>query len=328
MFATIRLATALYVLIATGNTSAEAGVLGAVGDAAESTWKSLPDILGSPPVPHVPPSPAVLPRPSVPVVPSEFSDLPNPYRYGQPPAPAIQSLPAALRPEPHQTEGRVNLSWKIAAAFSTPPRLIIAKSRAVAFGKEFSKGAHSSEKYLGELGKMNSLVASWLDAPVGLRVFVVGAAESDPDVKQFRDRLKALGYQVFFYKFCKDLTGRLCASEAVGAFYATAGHAVAFRSADFDKSPYIDIEVATIYQHSKGGILLVFTPQQAAFAGLPTAAATVAATCFNLAQSGERHKMASDATLQKPSKGAGVAPSQQRKGGCPEPFSRRDVTYN
>lgn len=311
MLATIR-QTALCLLIAMAACPAHASVGGAIGHAAESVWKHLTDMVGPPPTRHVPHMPLELdvhPDQLVPAAPSKPPDLPNPHRYGEPLLSDVRDLPAVLRPLPPQSNERISLSWKIAAALDTPPRLILAHRKAVSFGKEFSRGAHGSEKYLGALGKTNPLVASWLDAPVGLRVFVVGAAESDPDVKEFRDRLRALGYQVFFYKFCKDATGKLCASEEVGAFYATAGHAVAFRSADFDKSPYVKIEVATIYQHSKGGILLVFTPEDAALAGLVASTGTVAATCFDIPPSKDRRKVAS--------RTASDASPKRVQGGCP-----------
>ena len=316
MLVTTKVAIIFCLLTAASPPSAEAGIIGVLGEAVEYSWKRLADQFHPPPHVHGPPASEAPADAFVSKESAKPVDFPNPYNYGEPLTPAVHALPSALRSLPHQSRAREDLSWKIATALGAPPRLIFAHSSAKAFGKEFSRGAYNGEKYLGELGKTNPIVASWLDAPASRRVFVVGAADSDSDVKELRDRLKALGYQVFFYKFCEGAIGKLCSSEEVGAFYGTAGHAVAFRTRDFYKSPYIDIEVATIYKHSKGGMVLVFTPRDALWAGLLTGTTAVAATCFDLAPSMERRTGPNSTIAQMPSKASYTATSPRRKGGC------------
>lgn len=157
---------------------------------------------------------------------------------------------------------RRNLLGKLAEKLSRVPSIRLATASAKTFGKEFLVGARLGQAHLEGLDKqLAPLVGPWLDTPLHKRIFVIASSRNEADVKRLKAALGPSGYQVFFYKFCEPVLSRLCKSEDVGAFFATAGHVVAFQSAASRKSTYITVERASVYKHAEGGVLIVFTPE-------------------------------------------------------------------
>jgi hypothetical protein len=72
-----------------------------------------------------------------------------------------------------------------------------------------------------------AIAAQWLHAPAEQRVFAAGFGADGPTILTFAEMMRADGYQVFSYDFCQGQQGGFtgCPSEAVGAYFATAGHA-------------------------------------------------------------------------------------------------------
>ena len=168
----------------------------------------------------------------------------------------VASHPSQAQPE------RRHLLQKLSEGRSRVPSITLATTSAKTFGKDFLVGARRGQAHLEGLDKqLAPLVVPWLDTPRHKRIFVVASSENEADVKQLRAALRTSGYQVFFYKFCEPVLSRLCPSEDVGAFFATAGHVIAFQSAASRKSSYISVERASIYRHTEGGVLIVFTPE-------------------------------------------------------------------
>jgi hypothetical protein len=68
--------------------------------------------------------------------------------------------------------------------------------------------------------------AEWLSALAEKRVFATGFGRDGPPISIFVEMLRAAGYQVFYYDFCEGRQSGLeeCATETVGAYFATAGH--------------------------------------------------------------------------------------------------------
>lgn len=157
---------------------------------------------------------------------------------------------------------RRDLLGKLSKKLSKAPTITLATTSAKAFGKEFLIGAKRGQTHLEALDtQLAPLVAPWLDTPLSKRIFVIASSSNEAEVKQLRAALGPSGYQVFFYKFCEPVLLRLCASEDVGAFFATAGHVIAFQSAASRQSTYITLERASVYKHAEGGVLIVFTPE-------------------------------------------------------------------
>ncbi len=168
----------------------------------------------------------------------------------------VASHPSQVQPERRQ------LLQKLSEGRSRMPSITLATTSAKTFGKDFLVGARRGQTHLEGLDKqLAPLVYPWLDTPRHKRIFVVASSRNEADVKQLKAALRTSGYQVFFYKFCEPVLSRLCPSEDVGAFFATAGHVIAFQSAASRKSSYITVELASIYKHHEGGVLIVFTPE-------------------------------------------------------------------
>jgi hypothetical protein len=98
------------------------------------------------------------------------------------------------------------------------------------------------------------------------------------------------GYQVFFYKFCESAIGQLCSAEEVGAFFASAGHVVAFKSPSLKRSDYVNVEIASAYSHRTGGLLLVFTPEQLRKYLIGSTAVPFSAAAYEIGSSDSRRR--------------------------------------
>ena len=91
--------------------------------------------------------------------------------------------------------------------------------------------------------------------------FIAGANEDTPAIAQLRDKLSKDGNVVFFCRFCTGVSGLLCDSQTVGAFFATAGAAVCAFSPASEESRYLPNEIAAALNAKQGRMgILLFTP--------------------------------------------------------------------
>lgn len=164
-----------------------------------------------------------------------------------------------------------------------PPRLLKAASDSKQFGQDFLAGAKLGETRIRALeGELAQLAVPWLKVPMEKRIFVVGAADSDAGARKLRAKLEKDGYAVFFYRFCEAVIDQLCGSRDVGAFFGSAGHAVALKTPTFADSQYISVELASIYHFDQGGVLMVFTPAELAQRLVASAGAVYTVAVFDL----------------------------------------------
>lgn len=211
--------------------------------------------------PIVPPAPGrYTHNPHIPSEPPKGTgEIPtHPWEYFRSSESSIETLTS----HPSQSvPGRKELLKGLSKAFTSTLQIIYTSAEAKKFGKDFLVGAKEGQTRLGKLDKkLNPIVEPWLKAQEHKRVFVIAPSQSHPDVTLLKSALRAQGYEMFFYKFCEPILSKLCGSEDVGAFFATAGHVIAITSKHSESSAYIPVELAVAHKHAEGGLLIVFTP--------------------------------------------------------------------
>lgn len=147
-------------------------------------------------------------------------------------------------------------------SFILTPRIVSSEVRA--FARSFVRGGQNPRQYLAATRRgsaASQLIERWLSTDLSKRVFIAGAGEDMYAVRQLQQKLEAQGHVVFFYRFCEPSPRALCDSETVGAFFATAGHAVVSDSAVARRSEFLPAEIAAGVNVSFGrGNWLMVTP--------------------------------------------------------------------
>jgi hypothetical protein len=168
----------------------------------------------------------------------------------------------------------------IGAALPLGTRFVFAKSKVKRFATSFVEGANNARKYLTRARETHpALVDAWLKTPLARRVFMAGSGHNLREITNIQKALEERGYTVFFYKFCEERVGTLCSSQAVGAFFSTAGHALLFDTTQAKDSSYVELEVKAVsrlVQHE--GPLIIITPREALGAAAGTAVSVVKVT--------------------------------------------------
>ena len=144
------------------------------------------------------------------------------------------------------------------------PRFRLVPAAVKNFGKGFKRGAANPGRYLDQLvGAHEKLKTAWLAAPVERRVFIIGSGKDASIANALKARYRARGIETFFYDFCAQSAGQLCSTDAVGAFFATAGQCVLLDSANVVTSQFIALEVALAKNlHGIGPSIVVVTPAE------------------------------------------------------------------
>lgn len=111
------------------------------------------------------------------------------------------------------------------------------------FLSEFRQGVEAPRKYLEDVAKWDqAYIRDWLNTPQEQRIFAIGSKEDYPNVERLVTTLRDRGFSVFFYKMCTRPDGKLCPSQAVGAFCATAGSIILSTSSHASGSRHVSIE--------------------------------------------------------------------------------------
>jgi hypothetical protein len=135
------------------------------------------------------------------------------------------------------------------------------------FVQAFEAGAREPERHFADPLADPALVERWRATPKKDRVFVAGAHQDTAVIESLRARLEREGKTVFFYKFCSDAPGVLCASSTVGAIFGTAGTAVWAMSDASESSRFVSLEVeAGMRFATHQSPLYIFTPGDALLA--------------------------------------------------------------
>lgn len=184
--------------------------------------------------------------------------------------------------------GRLALLHSVRKLLGKLPKVVYANSQAKAFSQSFLRGARDSKNRLRQLrAQRAALVDSWLQSAPEKRVFIIGASQDSREIRLLQRNLQRDGFATYFYKNCEAALAALCTSEEVGAFFATAAHAVLVQSPSVALSGFIPVELATAHSLSSGGMVLVFTPDDLMRAASRTAgSAQVVAATAGTQQSG------------------------------------------
>jgi hypothetical protein len=114
------------------------------------------------------------------------------------------------------------------------------------FSTDFQAGAKNPDRYMSEVSlSQPALVEKWNNTPQDKRIFVIGAGKDSAKVSELTESLKSDGYTVFFYKFCRQSSGALCRSQAVGAMCGTSGITMVYQTPAAELSEYVKVEAAT-----------------------------------------------------------------------------------
>lgn len=106
--------------------------------------------------------------------------------------------------------------------------------------------------------EVGELWQRWNTAPIERRVFIVGSGKDAATVRALQAQLEPQGIQLFFYRFCEELTGHLCPDRVVGAFGATAGHHFILDTPYSRASEYVAYEAAALRQmRGDGGVMIL-----------------------------------------------------------------------
>lgn len=159
------------------------------------------------------------------------------------------------------TPGRTSLLRSVQGLVGRLPKVVYADTGAKAFGQDFLRGARNSAALLhGLQSRHAALVDPWLGKPTDKRVFIIGASHDSRAIQQLRRDLHRDGFETYFFTDCRAHLDGLCGSDEVGAFFASAGHAVLVRSPAAVASGFIPVELASAGAVAGGGLLLVFGP--------------------------------------------------------------------
>ena len=114
------------------------------------------------------------------------------------------------------------------------------------FSTDFATGAKNPDRFMSEVSlSQPALVEKWKNTPREKRIFVIGAGKDSAKVSELTESLKSDGYTVFFYKFCRQSSGALCRSQAVGAMCGTSGITMVYQTPSAELSEYVKVEAAT-----------------------------------------------------------------------------------
>ena len=114
------------------------------------------------------------------------------------------------------------------------------------FSTDFVTGAKNPDRFMSEVSlSQPALVEKWKNTPREKRIFVIGAGKDSAKVSELTESLKSDGYTVFFYKFCRQSSGALCRSQAVGAMCGTSGITMVYQTPSAELSEYVKVEAAT-----------------------------------------------------------------------------------
>jgi hypothetical protein len=114
------------------------------------------------------------------------------------------------------------------------------------FSTDFADGAKNPDRFMSEVSlSQPALVEKWKKAPREKRIFVIGAGKDSAKVSEWAESMQSDGYVVFFYKFCRQSSGGLCSSKAVGAMCGTSGITMVYQTPSAELSEYVKVEAAT-----------------------------------------------------------------------------------
>ncbi len=114
------------------------------------------------------------------------------------------------------------------------------------FSTDFPAGAKNPDRFMSEVSlSQPALVEKWKNTPREKRIFVIGAGKDSAKVSEWAESMKSDGYIVFFYKFCRQSSGALCSSRAVGAMCGTSGITMVYQTPSAELSEYVKVEAAT-----------------------------------------------------------------------------------
>lgn len=153
-----------------------------------------------------------------------------------------RQLAARLHPPPHSVPP--GLFKQLTALNYQPFKTVFVSVDVAKFDREFSQGAQDPvATFAGMKDPHAQLARAWTKVrPPKERIFIIGASEDAPVVKELAERLQAEGHEVFFYKNCQRLAGTLCTSQQVGAFQATADAVLVVDSPAARNSPFVQVE--------------------------------------------------------------------------------------
>ena len=114
------------------------------------------------------------------------------------------------------------------------------------FSTDFAAGAKNPDRFMSEVSlSQPALVEKWEKTPREKRIFVIGAGKDSAKVSEWAESMQSDGYSVFFYKFCRQSSGGLCSSKAVGAMCGTSGITMIYQTPSAELSEYVKVEAAT-----------------------------------------------------------------------------------
>jgi hypothetical protein len=208
--------------------------------AAGTVWAPPPGPIPQPPPKQKPPSTAkkaALPGSRGERGKSTFKTLEQPA--------ALKQRAGPKQPLKQVAGPQLKLLQKIHPGLSATGVLVVEGS-VKRFSTDFEAGAKHPDRFLSEVRlSQSTLVDDWLAAPQEKRIFVIGAGKDSAKVSELAKSLKSDGYEVFFYKFCRQSSGALCSSQAVGAMFGTSGSTMLYQTSFAKFSKYVTVEVAT-----------------------------------------------------------------------------------
>jgi hypothetical protein len=137
-------------------------------------------------------------------------------------------------------------------------RVWIVKGHVKRFSNAFEDGFRDPNRFLPEVGLHRpELLSEWRAAKQEKRIFVIGAGEDKAEIFKWAESWKSDGHAVFFYDFCRQISGELCREEAVGAMFGTSGQTFVYDTLAARRSEFVPVEIATA-QHLAEGDRRVF----------------------------------------------------------------------
>lgn len=126
------------------------------------------------------------------------------------------------------------------------------------FIRDFTDGANKPHSTFDNLdADYMAHIKKWLKAPQAKRIFIVGSGEDLGLINTLRDTLNTQGFEVFFYKYCRENSGALCRAQVVGAFHQTAGTTLFADTRAAMSSKYVVYELETIKRIREGRAMVV-----------------------------------------------------------------------
>jgi hypothetical protein len=153
------------------------------------------------------------------------------------------------------------------------------------FATKYSRGAATPDLYLDSCVS-REFSSAWRLARPDQRVFLIGARSDATRLNAAAAELRKKGYLVFFY-LDWEVNGRLCPSEVVGAYFATAGEALVSQSlAAMLSSQFVPVEI-TASQFARAGeeLWYMYTPGELLAIGTGVSG-TAVVTVYTVQQAG------------------------------------------